>query len=106
MPIHRKQPRLSAPYYRGFRTHFVTICCDLRHSYLSDPSNARLVQDRLLETASRNSFLLHAYCLMPDHLHLLVQEINSSADLREFIRVFKLRTAFEFRKPPAGVSGR
>ena len=35
---------------------------------------------------------------MPDHLHLLAQGTRPPADLREFIRVLKLLTAFEFRQ--------
>lgn len=35
---------------------------------------------------------------MPDHVHLLVEGISPQSRLREFMRVFKLRTAFEFRQ--------
>ncbi|OLE83329.1 MAG: hypothetical protein AUG07_08490 [Acidobacteria bacterium 13_1_20CM_2_60_10] len=35
---------------------------------------------------------------MPDHLHFLAEGANSRCDLLEFIRLFKQRTAFEFRK--------
>ncbi len=35
---------------------------------------------------------------MPDHLHILAEGTDDHCDLREFIRLFKQRTAFEFRK--------
>jgi len=35
---------------------------------------------------------------MPDHLHLLVEGNTHRSGLLNFMRVFKLRTAFEFRK--------
>jgi REP element-mobilizing transposase RayT len=35
---------------------------------------------------------------MPDHLHLLAEGTLDRCDLHEFIRLFKQRTAFEFRK--------
>jgi len=98
MPLHRKQTRLPASYYIGCRSHFVTICCDLRHPYLADPQISHRVLGQLLACAARHSFLLHAYCLMPDHLHALAQGTQPSSDLREFIRNFKLRSAHDFRQ--------
>jgi REP element-mobilizing transposase RayT len=35
---------------------------------------------------------------MPNHLHILAGGTREGCDLLEFIRVFKLRTAFEFRR--------
>ena len=35
---------------------------------------------------------------MPDHLHILVEGAHDRCDLLEFIRLFKQRTAFQFRK--------
>jgi hypothetical protein len=36
--------------------------------------------------------------LMPDHSHVLAEGLLDRSDLREFIRVFKQRSAFAFRK--------
>ena len=35
---------------------------------------------------------------MPDHFHVLAQGLHDRSDLREFIRVFKQRSAFAFRQ--------
>jgi REP element-mobilizing transposase RayT len=35
---------------------------------------------------------------MPDHSHVLAEGLHERSDLREFIRVFKQRSAFAFRK--------
>jgi len=35
---------------------------------------------------------------MPDHLHVLAEGSDPRSDLLEFVRLFKQRTAFEFRK--------
>jgi len=96
MPSNRKQPRLPAQYYIGTKSHFITICCDLRQPYLANPETAELVHECLIDCAQRYSFVLHAYCLMPDHLHLLAQGTHPLADLTKFIRILKSRTAFEF----------
>jgi REP element-mobilizing transposase RayT len=35
---------------------------------------------------------------MPDHSHVLAEGLHDRPDVREFIRVFKQRSAFAFRK--------
>lgn len=35
---------------------------------------------------------------MPNHLHILAEDVNNSANFREFIRLIKQRTAFEYRR--------
>jgi REP-associated tyrosine transposase len=98
MTIYRKTARLSSQNYLGRQACFLTVCCDHRLPYLNAPPTARLVLDRLLESAASCSFLLHAFCLMPDHLHILAEGVHDCCDLLEFIRLFKQRTAFQFRK--------
>jgi putative transposase len=98
MPVHRKQTRLPAQYYVGSKSHFVTLCCDLRRTHLATPAIAEMVRDCLLDCARRYDFLVHAYCLMPDHLHMLLQGTQASADLIKFMRIFKSRTAFAFQQ--------
>jgi putative transposase len=98
MTIFRKKTRLPREDYLGLRAHFVTVCCDTRQTYLANAFVATRVAFLLQECAASYGFLLHAYCVMPDHLHLLVQGSHLHSDLLELMRVFKLRTAFEFRQ--------
>ena len=35
---------------------------------------------------------------MPDHVHLVLEGLSDSSDLRRFVRDWKQRTAFEYRK--------
>jgi len=98
MPVNRKNVRLPPEYYRGRHIHFVTICCDHRKPYLRQTNTAQSVLDVLKQSAANHSFQLHAFCIMPDHLHLLAQGTEPTCDLREFIRVLKLRSAFLFKK--------
>jgi putative transposase len=98
MPINRRIARLAPENYLGRQTYFITICCDQRAPYLRVQATAERVLHLLLECAASHSFRLHAFCLMPDHLHVLAEGAQPRCDLREFIRLFKLRTAFEFRK--------
>ena len=96
MPYYRKSTRLPVAYYVGTRTHFITICCGLRRCHLADPKIAEAVRDLLLVSGTRHNFLIHAYCLTPDHIHFLAQGVRPDSDLREFVRNFKLRTAYGF----------
>ena len=98
MPFHRRNTRLPRENYLGRRIYFVTICCDRRACHLTAPSITRRVLALLLGCAGRHSFYIHAYCAMPDHLHVLAEGSHDDCDLCEFIRIFKLRTAFEFHK--------
>ena len=94
----RKPTRLAAANYLGQQAYFVTICCDLRRQHLADCGVAGRAAVLLHECAVRQGFQVHAYCLMPDHLHLLMEGMTPQSNLREFIRIFKLRTALEFRQ--------
>lgn len=90
--------RLAPRDYIGRQSYFVTICCDRRAPHLREPATAQRVIAVLEECAGSRAFLLHAFCLMPDHAHVLVEATHEQCDLREFIRLFKQRSAFEFRK--------
>jgi putative transposase len=98
MPMNRKVTRLAPAIYIGQQSYFVTICCDRRTPHLREPTTARRVIVLLQECAVGHAFLLHAFCLMPDHAHMLVEGTHPQCDLREFVRLFKQRSSFEFRK--------
>jgi REP-associated tyrosine transposase len=98
MVLHRKTTCLSPEQYFGHQIYFITICCDHRRAHLADAKNAEFVLRLLLECAANCSFRLHAYCIMPDHIHFLAEGLHQDSDLREFVRIFKQRSAFEFRK--------
>src|SRR5690348_5891561 len=98
MPIHPRVAPLASKKYIRRQSYLLTNFFYRRKPYLSDVRTAHRTLDPLSDCASKSSFVLHAYFLMPDHLHLLVEGSHDCANLLEFIRVFKSRTAFEFRK--------
>jgi REP element-mobilizing transposase RayT len=65
---------------------------------LAESTDARRLVAILIESAARHRFKLHAYCAMPDHFHILAEGTFLTSDLREFVRVVKQRSAYEFRK--------
>jgi putative transposase len=98
VPFYKKQLRLPASEYIGRRTYFVTIGTENRAVFFSDlPTGHRLVE-KLIASAAHSNFTLHAYCVMPDHLHFISEALADTCDLIRFVDGFKQRTAYEFSK--------
>jgi REP element-mobilizing transposase RayT len=95
--LHRKSSRLPPQNYLGHGIYFLAICCDHRHPHLAGPSIATDVRTLLFQSAAANTFSSHAYCLMPDHVHILTEGIHPTADALEFVRHCKQLTAFQFK---------
>lgn len=96
--LHRTVARLPPQNYIGRKIYFVTICCNHRAPHLREHTTTQRVLALLLECAANHFFRLHAFCLMSDHLHVLAEGTHERCELFEFIRLFKQRSAFEFRK--------
>jgi REP element-mobilizing transposase RayT len=90
--------RLSNFEYRGFYTYFVTVCTHHRLQAFDDLEFGSLVRDQLLRQAQLRSIALLAYCLMPDHVHLLARGRTIDADLRSFMQSWLTRAAYVWRK--------
>ncbi len=54
------------------RTYFVTAVTAQRRSLFQVTANAELLQQTILEYRSRGRFHLHAFVIMPEHLHALI----------------------------------
>ncbi|MGO9641150.1 MAG: REP-associated tyrosine transposase [Candidatus Acidiferrales bacterium] len=97
-PFTRKNIRLAPGNYIGKRTYFVTICCHGRRPAFQNAETISRHTEILRDCANQMGFAIHAYCFMPDHLHLLVEGLTSGSRLLEFVNLFKQRTAFEYRR--------
>ena len=98
----RKNIRLPDEYYIGRRWYFVTACCQDRRPVFSDPTRARWLLEQLREIAALQAFSIHAYCVMPDHVHLLAEGIEESSHLLKFIDRFKQQTGWEYSQHTDG----
>jgi putative transposase len=76
--------RLPGCTYRGPGRYFLTFCTNDRHAAFCDGDVAAAVIAQFRRTAKKTEFALLAYCLMPDHAHLLVEGTSAAADLRSF----------------------
>jgi putative transposase len=94
----RRAPRLKGFSYVGqhryhvrFRTwdhspHFA--CCELSRAFGA----------QLFEVAAAKGFTVLAYCVMPDHVHLLVEGIQQHSSLPAFVARLKQATGYQFQE--------
>jgi putative transposase len=93
----RRPPRLEASLYRGCQRYFLTICCHKRQRRMDDADAREIVLRQLCELSAEDDFAIFAYCLMPDHVHVVAEGESDAADLLEFVRRFKQKTAFDWK---------
>jgi REP-associated tyrosine transposase len=96
--FHRKNIRLTPRDYIGKRIYFITICCEKRRPIFANEPLGHWLATRLLGAAIREDFAIHAYCIMPDHLHPLLEGLHENCDLVRFISSFKQETEFIYQK--------
>jgi putative transposase len=75
--------------YLGPYRYFVTFCTFDRRETLREAAVASLVLEQLRRTSRSAAFAVLAHCLMPDHVHLLVEGTSATADVRRFIKRLK-----------------
>ena len=93
----RKNIHLQRGLYKGRRRYFVTICCAKRKRVFSNPNAAGWIEGRLLAAAAAYNFRLQAWCVMPDHIHFLVEGMKEECDLLAFVTRFKQRSDLAWR---------
>jgi len=100
---HRKNSlRLPEFDYASSYAYSLTICTAERHEIFRNDQTAKEVLAVLRKCVNEFRYNLRAYCLMPDHLHLLISPNDSGVSASEFVRHFKSRTAFRFKTATNG----
>ncbi|HVP81394.1 MAG TPA: transposase [Thermodesulfobacteriota bacterium] len=90
--------RLPNYDYSKDRPVHVTVCTDNKENIFDLQTHARIVIDELLRAAKDVRFRMLCYCLMPDHLHVIVSPGESSLTVSKFLNIFKGRTTAVFRE--------
>jgi len=90
--------RLSGYDYSADRPVHVIMCVEEKKDVFSTEKHAKIVIDGLLSTADDLGVRILCYCLMPDHLHVVLSPGQSARSLSKFLNVFKGRTTTTFRK--------
>ena len=83
----------SLPY-----AYFVTIRCVGGKDFFKNKRLAQQVIECLMELKSRFKIKIFAYCLMPDHLHLLVGPNENQIGIPKIMQMFKGKTTHIFWK--------
>jgi len=94
----RTKIRLPAERYVGRQLYFVTLCFQNRRHLGRNAGIARWITDELRKHAAACEFFVHAYCVMPDHLHILVAGASETSNMLKFVMSFKQETAREFAR--------
>ena len=82
-------PRLSRHLYQGHAAiHWQSTLQDRAAGWLTDLFHARF-REILLHTAHRESLICPAYCLMPDHIHLVWIGLRLESDQRNAMKFLR-----------------
>jgi putative transposase len=98
MALRRHNIRLPRISYVGPKWYFLTTCTEGRRPRFNDGELVAEILKLVGEGASQKGFLIHAYCFMPDHLHLLVATTEAGSDALRFVKSVKQRSGFAFRR--------
>jgi REP element-mobilizing transposase RayT len=90
--------RLARVSYVGFQRYFVTTCTAFKRPIFADLAIGNDIASQILRSAREREFAVTAYCLMPDHVHLLLGAQSEDADLPRFVKHAKQVTGFAYRK--------
>lgn len=91
-------PRIRGFEYRGLHRYSLTICAHGRRRPFTDRATVIDVLEEIQDAARICRFRMHAYCFMPDHLHLLVESESETSDLCRFVSRWKQRTGFNYSR--------
>ena len=93
----RRSPRLKDLDYIGPLVCFLTFVTRRRSPILLQADLAQICLDCLERSNQKHGVKVRAYCLMPDHVHLLV-EVPEGVSLRAFVQHFKQLSSYALKQ--------
>jgi len=94
----RRHPDWVTESYRGRRAYFLTLCVSDRKRVFTDGALVEALLSALTKNCCAHRFAVHAFCFMPDHLHLILVGKSDSSELADLIRAFKGAATAEARR--------
>ncbi|MCX7969797.1 MAG: transposase [Armatimonadetes bacterium] len=85
-------------YAQPFVCYHLIIGTYQAQSFLVEPQLNNKLVEHLQFVANAYGYLVLAYCIMPDHVHILVQACEECRSLQEFVAAWKAKTTSEFRQ--------
>jgi putative transposase len=89
-------PRELRRFQNAEALHFITFSCHHRLPFLTAPGVSETVEAVLERTRQRHEARIYAYVLMPEHVHLLINEPPSIL-LAQFLKSLKQMTSRKLR---------
>jgi putative transposase len=86
-------------YQQTEEFHFLTFSCFGRRAYLSTTAAMELFEDALERVRLRYLFVVSGYVVMPEHVHLLVNEPRRAL-LSKAVQALKLSVTMRSRQRP------
>ena len=94
----RHPHRLSSDQYRGFSCYFLTASTYRRRTAFLDPRLCGVATKQLLQSATKHGFEVTAYCLMPDHVHVLTSAERPNADFVKWLHSWRQLSGYWERR--------
>ncbi len=94
----RQPHRLALSHYRGRYSHFLTAATYDRRPAFTDAALCATVTEQLFQSATKRGFAVFAYCLMPDHVHVLIEAERADADFLKWVHLWRQLSGFWERK--------
>jgi putative transposase len=92
-----RPPRRSGFDYLGLNRYSLTFCVRARKQVFVTHGTVATTLMCFRETATQERFSVLAYCLMPDHTHLLVEGLEDRSNLRRFAKLAKQRSGSQHK---------
>ncbi|MBY0494744.1 MAG: transposase [Cyanobacteria bacterium] len=86
--------RLPKEHYIGRRKHFLTACTYMRRERFRDAATCVMTIDQLLRACRKHGFVIIAYVLMPDHIHVLIEGLRDDSDFVKWLNLFRQLTGY------------
>jgi REP-associated tyrosine transposase len=92
---HRKRLRLVDFEYTGESfVYFLTLCASYKRPYFADDRIASVIENDMGFRRIKGEIVLYCYCIMPDHLHLLLSLTDHyDKRLQDWVSAFKRYTS-------------
>lgn len=100
---HEVRHRLAVECYRGQVAVVFTATLQLQNETCLDDDFVKLLIEKLFTSADKFDTEVSAWCLMPDHFHVLFQGRSSTADVWRAMTAFKQQTGFWLSRHRLGV---
>jgi putative transposase len=94
----QRPPRIPGFSYLGRRRYHVVLNAHRRAAHFESDDVVELLLATLRGCAADCQFDVLAYCVMPDHVHLVLEGLADDSSLVKCVESFKQRTGFAFRQ--------